>query len=131
MKVAYAPFTVSADQDRCELSILSDGFRVAMTGEEANALWVEIGTALKQLYADRPEQCPREFAAFLRGQTDGTGVDADTGVDSVNSYAQLPKPSQDDPAERPISSPSEAQRPADTAFRRLVRDTFEKKRRVQ
>ena len=123
MKVANAPFTVFADQDRCELSILSDGFRVAMTGEEANALWVEIGTALKQLYADRPEQCPREFAAFLRHQI------ADTGVDGGNSYAQLSKPTQDEPA--PISPPSEAQRPADTAFRRLVRDTFEKKRRSQ
>jgi hypothetical protein len=123
MKVAHAPFTVFADQDRCELSILSDGFRVAMTGEEANALWVEIGTAMKQLYADRPEQCPREFAAFLRRQI------ADTEVDSVNSYAQLSKPSPEDPDERPISSPSEVQRPADTAFRRLVRDTFEKKRR--
>jgi hypothetical protein len=125
MKVANAPFTVFADQDRCELSILSDGFRVAMTGEEANALWVEIGTALQQLYADRPEQCPREFAAFLRRQI------ADTGVDGVDCYAQIPKSSLDDPAERPISSLSETQRPADTAFRRLVRDTFEKKRRSQ
>ena len=125
MKVANAPFTVFADQDRCELSILSDGFRVAMTGEEANALWVEIGTALQQLYADRPEQCPREFAAFLRRQR------ADTAVDGVDCYTQIPKLSLDDPAERPISSPSETQRPADTAFRRLVRDTFEKKRRSQ
>jgi hypothetical protein len=131
MEVANAPFIVFADQDRCELSILSDGFRVAMTGEEANALWLEIGTALKQLYAGRPEQCPQEFAAFLRGQTADTGMVADTGMDSVISYAQLPKPSQDDPAERPIPSPSEAPRSADTAFRRLVRDTFEKKRRSQ
>jgi hypothetical protein len=123
MKVANAPFTVFAEQDRCELSILSDGFRVAMTGEEANALWVEIGTALQQLYADRPEQCPREFAAFLRRQI------ADTGVDGVDCYPQIPKSSLDDAAER--ASPSETQRPADTAFRRLVRDTFEKKRRSQ
>jgi hypothetical protein len=125
MEVAYAPFTVFADQDRCELSLLSDGFRVAMTGEEANALWVEIGTALKRLYADRPEQCPGEFADFLRRQI------ADTAVDSVNSYAQLAKPSQDDPTAKTIASPSEMLRPADTAFRRLVRDTFEKKRRSQ
>jgi hypothetical protein len=125
MKVADAPFTVFADQDRCELSILSDGFRVAMTGEEANALWVEIGTALQQIYADRPEQCPREFPAFLRRQI------ADTAVDGVDCHDQIPKSSLDDPAERSISSPSEAQRPADTAFRRLVRDTFEKKRRSQ
>ena len=125
MKVAHAPFTVIADQDRCELSILSDGFRVAMTGEEANALWVEIGTALKQLYADRPEQCPREFAAFVRRQI------ADTEIDSVNRYAHVSKPSPDDPAKTPKSSPSEVQRPADIAFRRLVRDTFEKKRRSQ
>jgi hypothetical protein len=125
MKVAYAPFTVFTDQDRCELSILSDGFRVALTGEEANALWVEIGIALKQLYTDRPELCPREFAAFLGPEI------ADTGVDDVSSHAQVPRPSPDDPDERPISCPSEAQRPADIAFRRLVRDTFEKKRRSQ
>jgi hypothetical protein len=125
MKVANAPFTVFADQDRCELSILSDGFRVAMTGEEANALWVGIGACLQQLYADRPGQCPREFAAFLRRQI------ADTGADGVECHAPIAKSSLDDPSERPISSPSAAQRPADTAFRRLVRDTFEKKRRSQ
>jgi hypothetical protein len=99
MKVAYAPFTVLADQRRCELSILSGGFRVSMTGEEAGALWVELGTALKQLYADRPEKCPPESAT------------------------ELPKQSLEDSAEV-----LGAQLPAQTAFRRLVRDTFERRR---
>jgi hypothetical protein len=122
MKVADAPFIVLADQDRCELSILSDGFRVAMTGEEATALWVEIGATLKRLYADRPERCPPEFAGFLSCQV------ADAGADSVGRHAPPPEPLPDDPDEGPVSSP---QRPADTAFRRLVRDAFEKKRRSQ
>jgi hypothetical protein len=122
MKVADAPFTVLADQDRCELSILSDGFRVAMTGEEATALWLEIGTTLKRLYADRPEGCPRELAGLLRRDV------ADAAADGVGSHARLPEPLPDDPDESLMSSP---QRPADTAFRRLVRETFEKKRRPQ
>ena len=123
MKVEYAPFAVFADQDRGELSILSGGIRIEMTGTEASKLWAEISTALRRLYVDRPEHCPSEFTAFLRGQI------ADTDAESITALARPARPSTD--AEMTSASLSGTSRPADTAFRRLVRDTFEKKRSSQ
>jgi hypothetical protein len=131
MKVARAPYTLLVDQKLCELAILCGGIRMAMTGEEAVLFWAEIGGALQQLYADRPEQCPPLFAAFLIGQLAGESRSAaktaawpaDPGLESLIDYARRPVVPPESAAEHKASAAPPASRPGESVLGRM-KDAF-------
>lgn len=93
MKVACEPITLLMDPPRCELTVLTGGVRIAMTGEEATAFWAELGDALKKIYSDQPERCPSKFADFLRRELAAnrqTPTAVEHLLEGVIAYARRP-----------------------------------------
>jgi hypothetical protein len=125
MKVADAPITVLTNPAEGEITILTSGVRIVMTGDEAGWLWAELGSSLRKVYADHPERCPPKYEALLSHEP-VPGRDASAGdhapvplervLEGIIAYARrshppdgLPDPSAD--ARDPVAAVPEAEVP--------------------
>lgn len=77
MKIIPERVTVLSDTDKCELTIIMDGFRITLTGEEARALSYALSQGAKQLYQDQ--------AAPRAAVTKPVAVPAPHDIDSAGS----------------------------------------------
>ena len=93
MRVEHAPYVFFLDRTLCELAIVCGGIRIAMSREEATAFWIQIGTALKSLYADghpSADVLMRRLAEAMPTVAKASPWAVDPGLENIIDYAQRP-----------------------------------------
>jgi hypothetical protein len=124
MKVADAPMTLLIDSGRCEVIILTAGVRIAMSAEEASALWDELGDSLRRIYREHPERCPPKFAVLLSTERDSPReayanirqLPLDQSLERIIAYAQRSHGAEDpNAAQAPTIRGADPELPAATS----------------
>lgn len=73
MKILPERVTVLANTEKCELTVVMDGFRMTLSGDEARALNHALAQGMKQLFPDQPASYPAAVHSGKAAAQDGDG----------------------------------------------------------
>jgi hypothetical protein len=104
MKILPERVTVLANTEKCELTVVMDGFRMTLSGDEARALNHALSQGMKQLFPDQPGSYPAPVLAGKAAAYDGEGQ----GLPEFRPVAETVKSKSDRndtaDARRPLSA---------------------------
>ena len=82
MKIIPERVTVLPDMEKGELTILMEGFRITLSGEEARALGYALTQGVRQLYPDHSAVRPPAAAAGFGAKPQSAPLDSDAATAS-------------------------------------------------
>jgi hypothetical protein len=82
MKIIPERVTVLPDMEKGELTILMEGFRITLSGEEARALGYALTQGVRQLYPDHSAVRPPATAGFAGKAAPMPPLDAESATAS-------------------------------------------------